>query len=158
MDENERNSRGSEYEKVQTPPQVSSAGADPATVKSFKEFWPLYLSQHSNPKTRMWHYAGTLLGVFTFSLVFGFQYARNSGLEALILALFAQVVATYGVLFASHWIIEGNQPVVLNSVGKQKSQLFKEMYWAALGNFRILWLALNERVAEEYRTNNLSSK
>lgn len=135
-----------------------AVGADTALAKNFKEFWPLYLSQHSNPKTRLWHYCGTIAGLCAGALVFGFQYARNSMLESLILALFAEIVVSYGVLFVSHWVIEGNQPATMRALGKQRMQIVKELWWSVVGDFRMLWLALNEQIPNELQKHGLISK
>ncbi|SFA45900.1 Protein of unknown function [Parageobacillus thermantarcticus] len=36
--------------------------------RSYEEFWPFYLSQHSKPATRRWHFIGTSF-VFLFIIV-----------------------------------------------------------------------------------------
>ncbi len=68
---------------------------------NFAEFWPYYLSEHSRPLTRAWHYAGTSLVVLL-------------GLAALLtcnwLLLAAMPLAGYFFAWISHWRGERNRP------------------------------------------------
>ena len=69
--------------------------------RSFAEFWPHYLREHSRPQTRALHYVGTSLvvGLVLFALVTG---------RWLLLALLPVV----GYLFAwiGHFGVEKNRP------------------------------------------------
>ena len=45
--------------------------------KTFKEFYPYYLSEHDNKKTKLMHFIGTSIGLFfiiRFFLTFNFLY------------------------------------------------------------------------------------
>jgi hypothetical protein len=147
----ENDSSQSQFSQARTTPKP-----DPATwAHSFEEYWPLYLSQHNNPRTRWWHYVGTLAGIGAGLFVFGRSSVSSSLVESLLLAVFAEVVVSYGVLFASHWIVEGNQPATLQAFGKSKGQIAKELWWAIRGDFKMLGLALKEALPQELERQNL---
>ncbi len=70
-------------------------------IKSFAEFWPFYVREHSLAATRTFHFIGT-----------------SFGLMAIILAaittqgwfLLAGLVVSYGFAWSSHFFIEKNRP------------------------------------------------
>ena len=37
----------------------------PEEIKSFEEFWPFYVAEHSQPRTRALHFAGTAVALAT---------------------------------------------------------------------------------------------
>ena len=43
---------------------------DPRSFKSFAEFYPFYLSEHSNRTCRRLHFAGSSLGLLSLGLAF----------------------------------------------------------------------------------------
>jgi len=125
-------------------------GADrSAWAKSFVEFWPLYLSQHANPKTRWFHYLGTLAGMGAGLIVLGRSSAGSSLVESLIVAAFTQLIVSHVILFVSHWVVEGNQPTSLQAVGKEKGQIARELWWSIRGDFKMLSMALRETLPAE---------
>lgn len=67
----------------------------------FKEFWPRYLEAHRDPRTRMFHVAGTLAGT---ALVVSAMALRKPWLAA------AGLAAGYGPAWFSHAFIERNRP------------------------------------------------
>lgn len=72
-----------------------------ARIKTYREFWPYYLEQHSHPWTRYLHLLGTVAGVVlgvSLAMKFGWPY------------LFFGFVATYGLAWTSHFLIEKNRP------------------------------------------------
>jgi hypothetical protein len=71
------------------------------SYSSFKEFYPFYLSQHSNPTCRRLHYIGTasLLVV----LIYAFNTERWS-------ALWFLPVVGYGFAWVGHFVFEKNRP------------------------------------------------
>lgn len=135
----------------------STTRQDVRWATNFSEYWPLYLAQHSHRRTRLWHYVGTLLGIGVGLAVFGFQYAQNSLLESLLLGGFALVLVALGVLLTSHWVLEGNPPQPLGAQGKARGQVIKEIMWSARANCKMLWLALNERMPQEFERHSISS-
>ena len=69
--------------------------------RSFAEFWPFYLREHSRPRTRALHYAGTSL-VVLIALA-----AAVTGRWWLLIAL---PVAGYSFAWAAHAVVERNRP------------------------------------------------
>ena len=68
---------------------------------SFSEFYPYYLSEHSNPTCRTLHYIGTSLGlgVMLFALTSGnFQYVPFG------------LVIGYAFAWVGHFFYEHNRP------------------------------------------------
>ncbi|MGE3622592.1 MAG: Mpo1-like protein [Bdellovibrionales bacterium] len=71
------------------------------TYKTFEEFWPHYLNQHSKRQTRLLHVCGTVLAALClFKFVISFKIGW---------LLMAPVVG-YGFAWAAHAFIEENQP------------------------------------------------
>ena len=76
-----------------------------ASFAGFKEFYPYYLSEHSDPNCRRMHFAGTLLVIVTA------VYALFSGRPRLLslLPLFG-----YGFAWLGHLIFEKNRPATFS--------------------------------------------
>jgi hypothetical protein len=69
--------------------------------RSFSEFYPFYLSEHSDPRCRRLHFIGIVLAlVVTVSAVFLQTWSF----------LLAAPVAGYGCAWAGHFFCEGNRP------------------------------------------------
>jgi len=68
---------------------------------SFAAFWPQYLGAHRDPRTRAFHYLGTILGVCSF-VVFLITMSWQFLLAAPILG--------YGLAMLTHPIFEDNRP------------------------------------------------
>lgn len=100
----------------------------------FGEFWPTYLIAHRKPGTRSAHYLATALGAGGgLAAAFGLG---NGWVFPLCL------LGAYLIAFSSHWIIERNQPVVVNSP--------RSMLFGAWADLRMCGLALRGRVDAEY--------
>ncbi|QIB53225.1 Mpo1-like protein [Pseudomonas sp. OIL-1] len=68
---------------------------------SFAEFYPFYLSEHSNDTSRRLHYIGSLLVLAVLI------YALVSGSWGLLLLL---PIAGYGFAWVGHFFFEKNKP------------------------------------------------
>jgi hypothetical protein len=89
-------------------------------IRTYAEFWPFYLREHSHASTRWLHFVGTSLGLG--AVVSAFVLGRAS------LALGFPVIA-YGTAWASHFGIEKNRPAT-----------FKYPLWSLISDFRMLGL------------------
>ncbi|MGD0142582.1 MAG: DUF962 domain-containing protein, partial [Rhizomicrobium sp.] len=70
-------------------------------IKTYGEFWPFYLQQHSKPQTRAIHFVGTGLAVFSIlALIATFD------LWFVLVAL----VAGYAPAWIGHFFLEKNRP------------------------------------------------
>jgi hypothetical protein len=99
--------------------------------RSFGDFWPFYLREHSQPRTRALHYAGTLL-VLAVALA-----AAAAGEWRLLLLL---PVAGYGFAWLAHVVVERNRPAT-----------FRHPLWSLRADFRMLRLWLTGGLDAELR-------
>lgn len=95
--------------------------------KSFGDFYPYYLREHSNLMCRKLHFVGTC-GVIALLLLFFFTG------NLMILALLP--VVGYGFAWIGHFLFEKNRPAT-----------FRHPFFSLLGDFRMFWDILTGRVA-----------
>jgi hypothetical protein len=100
-----------------------------ATHRSFAEFWPFYLREHANPRTRALHYAGTSLVILIAVIA---VLTRSWWL------LVAIPLAGYGFAWASHIAVERNRPAT-----------FTYPRWSLLADFKMWWMWLTGRLGPE---------
>ena len=91
--------------------------------RSFAQFWPFYLREHSRPRTRALHYAGTTL-VVAIAII-----AAATGRWLWLLAI---PLAGYGFAWLAHFAVEKNRPAT-----------FTYPLWSLAADFKMwaLWLA-----------------
>lgn len=101
----------------------------PRKYRSFDEFWPFYLREHSRPRTRTLHYIGTSLvvGIAVISLLTGRW-----------LWLFAIPIAGYGFAWVAHFRVERNRPAT-----------FTYPLWSLAADFKMWWLWLTGKLQPE---------
>lgn len=94
---------------------------------SFKEFYPYYLSEHSNPVCRALHYIGSTLGllIMLYSIV-----------SAHYLGILAGLVVGYGFAWTGHFFIEHNKPAT-----------FQYPLWSFMGD----WVMLKDFLSGKFR-------
>jgi hypothetical protein len=93
---------------------------------SYEEFFAFYLREHSHPRNRMMHAAGTLLGLVTLVVPFALRHPWY--------ALLWPIVA-YGFAWTGHFLIEGNRPAT-----------FGHPFWSFISDFRMLGLMLTGKL------------
>lgn len=95
--------------------------------KSFSDFYPFYLREHSNITCRKLHFIGTC-GVISLMLLFFFT--------GNLMILAALPVVGYGFAWVGHFGFEKNRPAT-----------FKHPFYSLLGDFRMFWDILTGRVS-----------
>lgn len=96
--------------------------------RSYEEFWPFYVSQHSHPVSRRLHFFGTALVLVVFVL-------------SLVLTpwlLFAMPVCGYFFAWLGHFGFEKNRPAT-----------FKYPFWSLRADFRMFWWTIIGRMPGE---------
>lgn len=98
-------------------------------VKSFEEFWPYYLREHSRRATRALHLTGTSLSLLI-------AIAALVTLRPLLVLL--ALLMGYALAWIGHFFVEHNRPAT-----------FKHPLWSFRADFRMLRLAVLGRLAPE---------
>lgn len=94
--------------------------------KSFADFYPYYLREHSNLTCRRLHFLGTS-GVIALLILFFFT--------GNLMTLLMLPVMGYGLAWIGHFLFEKNHPVT-----------FKHPYYSILGDFKMFWEILIGKV------------
>jgi len=104
-------------------------------MKSFADFWPHYLAEHSRAGTRRLHAAGTL---------------ASTGLAVALVAsgrwrwLPAALVTGYAAAWAGHLLIEHNRPAT-----------FKHPLWSFAADYKMVALMLTGKMGKEANRESL---
>lgn len=98
-------------------------------IKSFEEFWPFYVTEHSQPATRALHVAGTGIGTAC-----ALALVATGKWRLLPLAL----IPGYAAAWAGHFFVEHNRPAS-----------FKYPLWSLLADYKMFALTLAGRMETE---------
>jgi hypothetical protein len=96
---------------------------------TYPEFWRVYLAAHADPRTRVLHYLGTVVGVAALGLA-----AATRDWRWLLVA----PVAGYALAWFGHLVFERNRPATFEHPG-----------WSLISDFRMLGLFLTGRLRHE---------
>jgi hypothetical protein len=89
-------------------------------IRTYAEFWPFYLREHSRAATRWLHFVGTSLGL---------GIAVTAIMQGRASLIPAALVSAYGLAWIGHFGIEKNRPAT-----------FKYPLWSFISDFRMLGL------------------
>ncbi len=102
-------------------------GGELMEFKSFADFYPYYLQEHTNLMCRRLHFVGTCAVI---SLLILFFFTGN-----LSVLIFLPVIG-YGFAWIGHFVFEKNRPAT-----------FKHPLYSLMGDFRMFWDILSGKVA-----------
>ena len=94
---------------------------------SFGEFYPFYLSEHSNRASRRLHFLGTSL-----SLALAVAAINQKSWALIVLAL----LQGYALAWIGHFFFEHNRPAT-----------FRHPLWSFMGDWRMWWDILRGRIS-----------
>jgi len=102
---------------------------DDQRYKSFSEFWPFYVCEHSHSGTRLLHLIGTAtgLGLLVYFIASGRWYLFLLGL-----------VPGYACAWLGHFLIEKNKPAT-----------FQYPLWSFMGDYKMIAMMLTGRINQE---------
>lgn len=98
-------------------------------IKTYTEFWDFYVAEHSQPLTRLLHFAGTSLGI-----VLLVWFIKNG------IWYYFPVSLAVGYAFAwfSHFVIEKNKPAT-----------FEYPLWSFISDYKMMFYMLTGRMNSE---------
>lgn len=108
-----------------------------ARIQTYAEFWPFYLRQHSDPKTRLIHYVGTLLSFIPITL----------GIFVDPIWLWGWPLCGYGFAWFAHFFVEHNKPAT-----------FTYPFWSLISDYRMLFRWLTGALGKDLEAAGISSK
>ena len=97
--------------------------------KSFSEFWPFYISEHSRQGTRIFHLIGTSVGILLaiYVIVIGKWWWFPLAL-----------VPGYAGAWLGHFLIEKNKPAT-----------FQYPLWSFIGDYKMIGLMITGKIGRE---------
>ncbi len=98
-------------------------------IRTYPDFWPYYLNEHTKPATRALHYIGS-----TVALAAILALVVTGNPRFVLLAL----VGGYSFAWIGHFFIEKNRPAT-----------FTYPLWSLVSDFRMAWTWLAGDLREE---------
>ncbi|MAA57376.1 MAG: hypothetical protein CL855_02705 [Cryomorphaceae bacterium] len=92
---------------------------------SFREFYPYYLEEHKLPRTKLFHFIGTLAAIL---FLIALANTQNP------LFILGALLSGYGAAWISHFFVEKNKPAT-----------FKYPLYSLLGDYRMFFEILMGR-------------
>jgi hypothetical protein len=105
--------------------------------RTYGEFWPYYLGEHSRPGARTLHLLGTALALGCLVVAVVAWDWRP---------LIAAPVIGYGFAWLAHGVIEGNRPAT-----------FRHPLWSLFSDFRMLGLWIAGRLGKELTRHGIAA-
>jgi hypothetical protein len=99
-----------------------------SAIRTFAEFWPYYVRQHSKRRTRLLHAAGSVLAIVALAL----------GLAISPWFFLAALVVGYSFAWFGHFFVERNRPAS-----------FQYPLYSLAADYRMLFLMMAGRMREE---------
>ncbi len=107
-------------------------------IRTYPDFWPYYLREHSKPATRGLHFVGTAL---VFVALAAALWTRNLWLLLLVPA------AGYAFAWIGHFAVEKNTPAT-----------FGYPFWSLISDFRMFFVWLFGGLGGELRKYNIVAR
>jgi hypothetical protein len=101
------------------------------TFKTFEDFWPYYVREHSTPANRALHVVGTS-GAIALAVL--------AGVLGRSWLWFFVPIFGYGFAWVGHFAIEKNKPAT-----------FKHPFYSLVGDFKMLSCIVTGRMGREVR-------
>jgi hypothetical protein len=97
-------------------------------INSFADFWPYYVRQHAQSRTRTLHAVGSVLAI----VMLGVSLAVN------LWFLIAVPLVGYAFAWYAHFFVEGNKPAT-----------FGHPFYSLVADYRMLFLMMAGKMDEE---------
>ncbi|MEZ5898951.1 MAG: DUF962 domain-containing protein [Hyphomicrobiaceae bacterium] len=117
---------------------VAQSKQDASEIKTFEEFWPYYLGEHSDDKTRQMHIFGTAVAIGSLA---AYAVTRRRGF------LVSALAGSYGPAWLSHAAIEHNKPATLTYP-----------WWSLRADLKMFALWLDGKLDKELAARKISSR
>ena len=106
---------------------TTTQAVDPKRFTTFAEFYPFYLSEHSNRTCRRLHFVGSSLALICLAMLLA-----SGRPQYLLYAL----LCGYGFAWVGHFVFEKNQPAS-----------FKQPLYSLMGDWKMFWQLLTGKIA-----------
>jgi hypothetical protein len=111
---------------------------DPKNPRNFVEFWPFYVSEHLDRRSRRLHFCGSSLSLICLAAA---AFTENP------IFLIVAILSGYAFAWVGHFFIEHNRPAS-----------FRFPLWSLRADFRMFALMLNRKMDAEIERLGLKSR